>query len=408
MSPVRHSGGESLQEMIDRYNRELLRMSGEAERGKKSEKPSPAKEAPSHRPPAVKQSDRLPRPEAQEPLYDRGGFLPRPEPREPLDEPDRPHAQLSDLEQGMRDMEQARRDREQGMRDAEQGERDRQQGMRDMEQAERDRQQGMKDREQGERDRRQGQREAAHGGKPAETQEGAAWRRSDLERLLAQLKKALEELNKAGQKPVPATRASHEEVFTREAVRAAARPESQREQWLRDLEQGRQELERGLRELEQGLRDREQGVRDYEQGIAEREYWLNRSRPAAAQLQRDAMSREDAPLTGQEGFGTLIVQAFTARQAEPVAGAQVVVTLPREDGELLFRVMETDEDGRTPPLRLPVDKAPEGAGYTAPFADYRVYVNAAGFVPSGGLTAQMFAGITSVLPVELVPGREGR
>jgi len=211
------------------------------------------------------------------------------------------------------------------------------------------------------------------------------------------------------------------------AVTAAATPEEERAQWLRDLEEGRRELEQGLRELEQGLRDREHGVRDYEQGLAEREYWLAQSRPAAAQpmavppsgqssnrqvpvaptVPGRVPAQKPSPTPPNDSYGTLIVQAFTARRAEPVPGAQVAVTQPGSGGEALIRVMTTDENGRTPPLRLPVSGLTEGApSYSSPFANFNVYVNAEGFRPSGALNAQMFPGVTSLLPVELIPGEQ--
>jgi len=129
MSPVRPSGGESLQEMIDRYNRELLQM----HTGARAEKAKPS-----------------PRPEPEEPLYNRGSFLPRPEPSEPLDQPHGRGASAAqpwsaEREQSLRDIQQGRRDREQGLRDIEQSRRDREQGLKDIEQGRKDAERGRRD-----------------------------------------------------------------------------------------------------------------------------------------------------------------------------------------------------------------------------------------------------------------------
>jgi len=449
MSPVRPSGGESLQEMIDRYNRELMKM---GRLGQSHSQPSAHPSAPPKpvqpQPPVV---NIRPRPEPDEPLHRPGSGMPRPFPTEPLDEPGAPpftpgmgarEQGLRDMEQGhrdreqgMRDIEQSRRDREQGMKDIAQGQRDREQGMRDIEQSRRDREQGMKDIAQGQRDREQGMRDIAQGQRDREQNMNDMPRIGmELEQRLRELRERSLSLEQKRQEYMKCTspqdcwqHTDHSSPFNRMAVTAAATPEEERAQWLRDLEEGRRELEQGLRELEQGLRDREHGVRDYEQGLAEREYWLAQSRPAAAQpmavppsgqssnrqvpvaptVPGRVPAQKPSPTPPNDSYGTLIVQAFTARRAEPVPGAQVAVTQPGSGGEALIRVMTTDENGRTPPLRLPVSGLTEGApSYSSPFANFNVYVNAEGFRPSGALNAQMFPGVTSLLPVELIPGEQ--
>ena len=456
MSPVRPFGGESLQEMIDRYNRELMEMGGagthrpDGDRSGQEKLPSTQTDRPTQqggregaadrdgrtaRPepfePLYGREQRQPRPEPDEPLYRPGERMPRPEPDEPLDEP-RTHGAMREYRQGIEDIRQGQRDREQGERDMRQAQLDREQGMRDFQQGQKDRAQGMRDRQQAQRDREQGEKDMTHA-------------RADLMRGLEELREGLRELERLQREYLAelpawehrrAVHSSDNDAFDQEAVMTAADPDAQREQWLRDLEQGRRELEQGLRDLEEGLREREQGVREYEQGLAEREYWLNQSRQASAPVQTGepsayppARQEQDAPMhrrnpdgtiptepavpgrvTAQsqpgeqpsgDGVGTLIVQAYTARRAEPVAGAQVVITRPSDSGEVLYRITGTDIDGRTPPLQLPVRREDDGG---ASYAVYKVYVTADKYQPSGALSAQIFPGITGILPVELIPG----
>jgi len=373
MSPVRPSNGESLQEMIDRYNRELLRM------GRLGQPPAPPAPTP-HTPPPQPISPPVqskppalhyqPRPEPDEPLYLSDSILPRPFPIEPLDAPAPPYftpsmgARSTDAE-----VEQGLRDREQGMEDIEQGLRDREQGLKDMEQAARDRKQGMMDIAQGLRDREQGIK--------------------DMEQ--------------------------------------AARD---RKQGMMDIAQGLRDREQGIKDMEQAARDHRQGMMDAEQGNATQKYWPSHGQhspmiptavppassypmptpapvPVSPTIPGRVTAQQSQPSPSGDSFGTLIVQVYTARRAEPVAGAQVAVTMPSVNGEVLYRVMVTDEDGRTPPLRLPVTGTANGAPvYSSPFVNYTVYASADRFQPSIPLTAQIFPGVTSILPVELIPGEQ--
>jgi len=242
MSPVRPSGGESLQEMIDRYNRELMEMGSAGARSAEMQRGAPSAVPPQQLPAAGGMSppdrettpengQKRSRPEPDEPLYGKEQRPPRPEPREPLDIPSG-GAALGEYLQGLEDIRQGQRDREQGMRDMEQGMRDKEQGMRDMEQ-------GMRDREQGMRDMAQARR--------------------DMERGLEELREGLRELEQLQREYI-------EELprwDMRPAMPAAAQPE-ENAPWLHDLERGRQELEQRLRGLEREWHDREQGEAERE------------------------------------------------------------------------------------------------------------------------------------------------
>lgn len=101
--------------------------------------------------------------------------------------------------------------------------------------------------------------------------------------------------------------------------------------------------------------------------------------------------------------GTLRIQTFAANRAFPVANAVIRIRNP-ENNELVA-VLVTDAEGDTTLLDLPapdrnLSKTPE---FPNPFVNYLVDISAEGFVPQTDINVQMFGGIGSVLPANLVP-----
>lgn len=401
MSPVRPNGGESLQDMIDRYNRELLKMSA-AGGGQMPDSASRGQAT------AGNAEARRPRPEPDEPLYRPGGMMPRPEPDEPVEWSAADG--WSEQEQGLADLEQARRDREQGLRDMEQAKIDREQGLRDIEQARTDREKGLRDIEQARMDREQGLRDEAQARRDRE--QGL----HDMEQARADREQGLRDMGHSRNEPMPAAPRNEDDRWA---------------QWLYDLEQGRRELEEGLRELEKGLREWQQGMEEYRRQrygqIQPRNMMPYSSQPwpeddhygsgmgrplmGVVPTQPVVPGRVTAQSVrsgqeGESGYGYLVVQVYTAERAEPVAGAQVTVTMPAGSGGKAVGTQTTDMSGKTGVFRLPV-RGGEGTSpsYSAPSVNYNVYITADGYQPSGPLTAQIFEGIAGVLPVELIPGR---
>lgn len=114
-------------------------------------------------------------------------------------------------------------------------------------------------------------------------------------------------------------------------------------------------------------------------------------------------------MTEQQGTprasGTLAVQIFTAGGALPVEGA--AVTVRSGDGEegSFIRTLYTDESGRTPPLALetPPASGSLSPGGIRPYAVYNVRVEREGFYPHENRNVPIFAGVTSVQSVEMIP-----
>lgn len=111
-----------------------------------------------------------------------------------------------------------------------------------------------------------------------------------------------------------------------------------------------------------------------------------------------------APLTDE---ATLQILVTAAQQAIPIPN--VLVLLSRQDPgqplETLIRVMTTDESGQTPVITLPApDRAlTQEPGEYLPYTVYRVVVAAEGYQPQFHGNVALFGGMSTLLPVELIP-----
>lgn len=111
-------------------------------------------------------------------------------------------------------------------------------------------------------------------------------------------------------------------------------------------------------------------------------------------------------LTGDNSWGFLQFDVFTAGGAYPVQNALVTVTKKLPSGSGLVRILFTDRNGRTPTITLP---APSRAlsqtpGSTVrPFSEYNVTVRAKGFYTIKDINIPIFAGVKTVQPIDLIP-----
>lgn len=104
-------------------------------------------------------------------------------------------------------------------------------------------------------------------------------------------------------------------------------------------------------------------------------------------------------------FGFLTVRAYTAGEALPVEGATVTV---RDGGDGLITeeiVRQTGRSGQTEPIALPAPSAmdSQSPSLTRPYAIYDVTVTHPRFYPFRATGVPVFAGITSLQPVNMVP-----
>ncbi len=104
-------------------------------------------------------------------------------------------------------------------------------------------------------------------------------------------------------------------------------------------------------------------------------------------------------------YGSLIVSVRTAGNALPVEGATVTVSNATPDEPAFLRTMQTDISGLTPLLPLSAmpksDSLVPGIGH--PFTVYNIRVVKDGYYVHENRNVPIFAGITSLQPVELIP-----
>ena len=103
--------------------------------------------------------------------------------------------------------------------------------------------------------------------------------------------------------------------------------------------------------------------------------------------------------------GTLIVTVSTAGGALPVEGALVTVRGSTPESSGVLSVLSTDRSGRTPRIALPAPPAAdsEKPGAEKPYATYNIEVDKDGFFHQSFTNVPLFAGTTSIQPVNLYP-----
>ncbi|MCI7767982.1 MAG: hypothetical protein MSJ26_08415 [Oscillospiraceae bacterium] len=111
-------------------------------------------------------------------------------------------------------------------------------------------------------------------------------------------------------------------------------------------------------------------------------------------------------LTGENSWGFLQFEVFTAGGAYPVPGAVVIVKKMLPAGVGLVRVLFTDRSGRTPTIALPApspELSQNPMNTARPFSEYNVTVRARGFYTMKDIKIPIFAGIKTVQPIDLIP-----
>ena len=110
-----------------------------------------------------------------------------------------------------------------------------------------------------------------------------------------------------------------------------------------------------------------------------------------------------------ENVGYLVVHVTTARGAIPVEGAAVHIrsnedadTAPRAD---ILYATTTNRDGNTEriPLAAPMRESSMSPSEVPPFSTYHLEVRREGYGMQSFIALPIFAGITAVQPVDLIP-----
>ncbi|MGN1308073.1 MAG: spore cortex-lytic protein [Faecousia sp.] len=103
--------------------------------------------------------------------------------------------------------------------------------------------------------------------------------------------------------------------------------------------------------------------------------------------------------------GYLTVRTYTSSAQLPVVGATVSVTEQGTNGAKLIATRITDWSGRTTPIPISTPNRSESLtpGQAVPFTKVNITIEKVGFDRVLIENAQLFAGITSELNVEMLP-----
>ncbi len=116
-----------------------------------------------------------------------------------------------------------------------------------------------------------------------------------------------------------------------------------------------------------------------------------------------ALGTENQDVPPLSDTGTLRVEVFTANRAIPIENA--VIRVRNADNNQLVAVLTTDGSGDTSIFELPTPNRDLSLvpASVHPFVNYLVDIRADGYVPQSDLNVQMFGGIESILPANLIP-----
>ncbi|MDD6033796.1 MAG: carboxypeptidase-like regulatory domain-containing protein [Oscillospiraceae bacterium] len=105
------------------------------------------------------------------------------------------------------------------------------------------------------------------------------------------------------------------------------------------------------------------------------------------------------------GTAMMVVRTFTAREALPVGGALVIISRQIQGQPTLQWTGLTDESGNTPSIPLPAPAASlsEEPGHPQPYATYTIQAAKDGFYTAEFRGVPVFAGVSTVQPVEMIP-----
>ncbi len=125
--------------------------------------------------------------------------------------------------------------------------------------------------------------------------------------------------------------------------------------------------------------------------------------PSQTRMDDAVLSPNGAP--GKMRYGYILVQAAASGSSLPISFARVVITRQTEEGTELIGSFLTDENGKTEPVRVPAPprELSEQPGRAIPYSTYNVYVSHVDYASANSIDVQVFEGIVSILPVEMLP-----
>ena len=111
----------------------------------------------------------------------------------------------------------------------------------------------------------------------------------------------------------------------------------------------------------------------------------------------------------QQPTGNLLVRVSAAQQAFPVPGAMVSVFAADDSSGIPLATSQTDQSGQSTLFILPAPFAAssESPGLSNPYRAYTVRITHPNYSDVRVENVSIFPGITSVLPVSLIPASLG-
>lgn len=127
--------------------------------------------------------------------------------------------------------------------------------------------------------------------------------------------------------------------------------------------------------------------------------------PPAPQVQETENQNEISEPMTNSSTGQLVVSVFTANQLYPVVDATVSVSLEDAESNDILDSSDTDRSGRSKTFTLPAPSATMSQEPTVaiPFAEYRVSITHPDYFNAVIENVQLFGGVLTQLPVNLVP-----
>lgn len=116
----------------------------------------------------------------------------------------------------------------------------------------------------------------------------------------------------------------------------------------------------------------------------------------------DGSGTDDAGAVKPDASGGILVHVRTARGAEPVPGAAVVITQEQNGEQILISVQTTNECGDVPEVSVPAPPSTADQQYPAYYV-YDISVSAEGFYREHSKDVPVFEGVVSVQSFDLIP-----
>ena len=129
------------------------------------------------------------------------------------------------------------------------------------------------------------------------------------------------------------------------------------------------------------------------------------TQPEETEMTQNMQQAEPQTNAPDNSTGSLVISVFTASELYPVVGAEVMISAQTGENTDVLDSSATDRSGRTKTFTLPAPSAAMSQEPTAliPFAEYRVSVKAPDYFDAVIENVQLFGGITTQLPINLIP-----